>query len=205
MLINAYNRVSTGDIYASSTSEDQYEIIPVNTNSSAVYTFLGYLRLSTITPPTPTTTYKFRLRFRFPDTEPSYQIKVNFICTIYSSTGMVLKNCSVSNQTFTVTEMPFDIITGEVGDTSYNYYYIDLWTGDTAPQYVTISKANTFQYNSSSGGNIWTALSPIIENTRYTGTSPSLSGSGVPYTTLNPYDNYYSVDCLVYIASNPEP
>lgn len=196
-LINAYNRISTGSLYASSTSENQYDMILVNTNSSAVYTFLGYLRLPTITPPTPTNTYKFRLRFRF-DTEPSYQIKVNFICTIYSSTGMVLRNCSVSDRTFTVSEMPFDIITSEVPGTSYSYYYIDLWTGDTAPQYVTIS-SHVFKYNSSSAVNNWTTALNTVENTRYTGTSPSLTGGGVAYTTLNPYDNNYSVDCLVNI------
>lgn len=196
-LKNSNNKFSKGQIYASSTSEDQYEIITVNTNSSAVYTFLGYLKLPGVTPPTPTTTYKFRLRFRF-DTVPSYQIKVNFICTIYSSSGTVLKNCSVSDRTFTVSEMPFDIIS--INGNSYNYYYIDLWTGDTAPQYVTIS-SRVFKYNSSSGGNNWTAArNTIIENTRYTGTSPSLSGSGAAYTTLNPYNNYYSVDCLVNIS-----
>ena len=195
-LNNANSGFTKGDLYASSTSTKQYEIITVNTNSSAEYIFTAYLKLPNIAPPTPT--YNFRLRFKF-DISPSplEQLKVNFTCTIYSSSGAVLGNCSVLDETFTIDEMPMDIITHD------DYYYIDLWAGDIAPQYVRISSC-TFQHKRTPTSS-WAVTRNTIENSIFTGSSPTLTGSGAAYTTLNPYNNYYSVDYLVYIAAEDMP
>lgn len=185
-LKNRRGRISRYNIYASSTSTVQYEIISVNTNSSAEYTFVACLRNIT----TPIPTYNFRLRFSFYEMMATlYQINVNFTCTIYSSSGAVLGNCSVTNESFKTSEL--------IADAQDSYYYINLWTGDTIPYYVKIS-TETFKYKTSRYGN-WMKGFYFIQNSKFTDSSPSLSGSGVAYTTLNPSNNNYSVDYLMFI------
>lgn len=176
----------SGSIYASSTSTNQYQTITVS--SAGTYTFNGYWKVTTTPDPsTPSTTYTFRLRFALVDIAV-YQVYVNFNCILYSSTGAVIGTYSVPGQAYRPYELPSDLVQAE----SLSYYYIDLYSGTTLPYYVKVS--NTYFYHNANSTQSWLVTTSTIQNSTFTGSFPSLSGSGVAYYTLNPRSTIYTVD-----------
>jgi hypothetical protein len=181
----------SGGLYAGSTSSRQYQTFDVNEGGTWEFNARWVKYTSPIPDPsTPTTTYTFRLRFAL-NGIAVYQVYVQFTCTIYSSTGAVLGTCSVPGTAYRPYELPADKAVID----SQSYYYIDLWTGTTAPTYVKVSNA-IFRHNANNMGN-WLVTDYDIQNRGFFGSSPSLSGSGLAYYTLNPRGNIYSVDYLV--------
>ena len=192
-LVNSSGLCPAGGLYVlNSTSSAQNQSITIS--GPGTYTFNAYWikRSGSVTPDpsTPTTTYTFRLRFAL-DGIAVYQVYVKFECTIYSSTGAVLGTCNVPGTAYRPYELPAD----KAVINTQSYYYIDLWTGTTAPTYVKVSNA-IFRHNANNLGN-WLVTDYDIQNRGFFGSSPSLSGSGLAYYTLNPRGNIYSVDYLV--------
>lgn len=189
-LMNADGTSPSGSLRSSSSNSLTYQTLTVS--GAGTYTFDAYWeKRAVVDPSVPTSTYTFRLRFSL-SRIVVYQIRVNFSCTLYSSTGAVLGTGSVNNQAYKPDELSMDHIT-VAGSSSY--YYIDLWTGDTIPKYVRVS-TNTFSTRANPG-QVWTSVSSAIQNTLKPSGSPTLSGSGTAYSTLNPRGNIYTVDCLV--------
>lgn len=189
-LMNNQGLYPYGALYAGSTSNLQYQTFDVN--EGGTWEFNARWVKGTIPTPDPSTptTYTFRLRFAL-DGIAVYQVYVKITCILYSSTGTVLGTCSVPGTAYRPYELPADLA---MVDTQ-SYYYIDLWTGTTVPYYVKVSNV-IFRHNANNMGN-WLVTDYNIQNRSYFGSSPSLSGSGMAYYTLNPRGNIYSVDYLV--------
>ena len=193
-LMNADGIYPSGSLRSSSlTSSLTYQTLTVSGDGK--YTFDAYWKKNEVVDPSidpslPSTTYTFRLRFAL-NSVKAYQIRVNFSCTLYSSTGKALGTCSINNQAYRFDEIPTDPITGI---NSPSYYYIDLWTGDTLPKYVKVS-TNTFATRPNTGN--WVETACAIQNTLKPSGSPTISGSGTAYLTLNPRGTIYTVDYIV--------
>lgn len=179
-----------GALYAGERSDLQYQTYEVNGPGTWEFTARWVPGTLPPDPSTPTTNYTFRLRFAL-DGIAVYQVYVQFSCTLYSSSGTVLGTCNVPGTAYRPYELPSDLAMVD----RQSYYYIDLWTGTTVPYYVKVSNA-IFRHNANNMGN-WLVTDYNIQNRSYFGSSPSLSGSGLAYYTLNPRGNIYSVDYLV--------
>lgn len=181
-LMNASGTYPVGGLYPSSSSSAHSQTLTVA--SAGTYTFNAVWR----TPPA----YTFSLRLSLDDVQADVRyVTIDFSCKLFSSSGADLGSCDL-----VTAEYRLDTLSQEIGNSNRLYYRIDLRTDlTTLPYYVRV---------------LWT---PIIvckenaatefeayayeQNTQYTGSSPSIPGSGRAYYSLNPRGNVYTIDYVL--------
>lgn len=185
-LMNTNGTYPEGGLYPSTSSTGHSQTITVA--SGGTYTF------NAIWSPSPS--YKFSFRFSFGDISEQIEcVIIELNCTLYSSSGANLGTYTLTGNDYNINEIP-----SELGDSNKIYYRMDLWTGTTLPNFVKLSYTPMIVYREVNALTPDDWYEPIVrvQNTRFTGTSPSLPvpTNGTSYYTLNPYGFVYSIDCI---------
>ena len=186
-LMNTNGTYPKGGLYPSTSSTGHSQTITVA--SGGTYTF------NAIWSPSPS--YKFCFRFSFGNISERIEcVIIEFNCTLYSSSGANLGTYRLAGADYNINEIP-----GELGDSNKIYYRMDLWTGNTLPNFAKLAFKPVIAYREVNAPtpDDWYEPNVTVQNTRFTGTSPSfpVPTNGTPYYTLNPYGFTYSIDCIL--------
>ena len=182
-LMNKDGTYPVGGLYPSSSSSSHSQTLTVA--SAGTYTFNAVWR----TPPT----YVFRLRLSLDDIQADVRyVTINFSCKLFSSSGADLGACDLVDA-----EYRLDTLSNDIGNSNRLYYRIDLRTDlTTLPYYVRVLWTPIIVCKENSA----TEFEPYAyeQNTQYTGSSPSLPGSGRAYYSLNTNgNNVYTIDYVL--------